>query len=137
MDALKTLLAFHQAQIRLERAWKCLDHTGSNLRFHSAAVLKLIADHPGIRPIEVRNRTGLHQTQLERLQGTLVKGGFVRKTNVNRALATFELTPRGRELLAAFEATSAELHENFFGDMDKGELAAMRRGLAQLLERTP
>ena len=107
------------------------------MRFHSAAVLKLVAIHPGIRPIEVRNRTGIHQTQLERLQGTLVKGGFVRKTNVNRALATFELTPRGRELLAAFEATSAELHETFFGDMDVAEQATMRKGLTQLLERTP
>lgn len=135
MDALQLMLDLHEARNQIERVWKIL--SGGKLRFHTALILKVLHEHPDIRPIEVRRRTGIPQTELERLQRVLEGHGLIKRNRINKRHTAFTLTGKGMVQVQAFERRADEMYRTYFGDLASDEVVALHKGLAQLRERSP
>ena len=135
MEALQLLLDLHEARNHIERTWGILSR--GQPRFYTAMILGLLRRQPDIQPREVRRRTGIHQTQLERLQRVLVEGGYVRRNHISKRHKTYALTSKGVAQIQAFEQRAEEMFRAFFGNLEPGEITAIEKGLARLRERSP
>ena len=135
MDSLQLLLDLHEAHNHIERTWKIL--SGGGLPFYISMILRLLERQPDIRPIEVRRRTGIHQTQLERLLRVLEEGGYIKRNRINKRHTAYALTSKGVAQIQAFEQRAEEMFRAFFGDLEPGEITAIEKGLARLRERSP
>jgi MarR family transcriptional regulator for hemolysin len=96
--------------------------------------LRAIAREEQVSAGELARRAGVSGPAASQLLAVLVDGGLVdrRAADGDRRRQELALTPAGRELLAAVEATLSERIGSLLGDLPRPEVDALRRALPRV-----
>jgi DNA-binding MarR family transcriptional regulator len=129
-------LTAHTLKYAGQRHIRDIEATAGVISFPQARVMMVMADAGQVRMGELSAKLGVTARNVTTIVDGLEREGLLARTpdpNDRRAIL-LELTPKGRDLIAAVHTTQRELADWLFAALDTTERAELLRLLRKLLE---
>lgn len=104
------------------------------LHVHQIRVLRLIADEPGITFTQLARQSKIERSATSRIVSKLIRGGFVRRVNVDSDARQFQLfvTAKGLKLRERADPLTVEIEGLIMSVLDEGERRVFNAAVEKL-----